>query len=392
MGKAFKILPYNYLADWGEFESFNGTFPEGWLASTAGTYASDTTNKKYGNYGLSIVGSCIAGIYRTIPNGSDYYGKTFKLSFWAKSTSTMPYIQLSDGVTESTCRISTANTWQELTIIKKLDYAATQIRIDLLAGIGSTVYFDSGYLVEGADGFLNLDTNYDVSSWQPQLNLKQDQYEIANREGSFIPEYHLQSRNIKVTGNVVGTDVASCRSNFDTLMKSLLSWQKNEKRNVYLYDDRVLEVYLKSFNWNYVNGLQMIKFDLQFSAPDSTTRYINKFRKRQVIAGTVTEFNLSYNGNAESKPVVRFLADQAAAITTCSLENLTTGENLAYTGTVPQNAALEIDCLEATVKNSSIDKISDFTGDFLGLVRGTNYFRFAGSNCTIMIDYFERWY
>jgi phage-related protein len=139
----------------------------------------------------------------------------------------------------------------------------------------------------------------------------------------------------------------------------------------------------------------MIRFNLQFVNADSIIRYFNKYRKRQVISGTVTEFNLSYKGNADTKPIVSFVADQGGAITTCSLENLTTGENFTYTGTVPTNVALDIDCDLGTVKNSSVDKIADFSstaGDFLGLVRGTNYFRFSGSNCIINIDYFERFF
>lgn len=233
-------------------------------------------------------------------------------------------------------------------------------------------------------------TKYAISNWQPALNMKQDHYEIAQREGSFIPDSHLQSRNIRVTGDVVGSDIASARIHFDTLMKSLLAWQTSEKRSIYLYDDRVSDVFLRSFDWNYKHGLQMIQFNLQLSAPDSTTRYFNKYRKRQVISGTVTEFNLSYGGNAESKPIVSFVANQGAAITTCSLENLTTGQNFSYVGTVPTNVALDIDCENGTVLNSSTDQIANWSGDFLGVVRGTNYFRFSGSNCEIHIDYFER--
>lgn len=356
--------------------------------------ARESTNKKFGNYGAMVAGTDIlslGALYRTIPNSSDYQGRTFSLGAWGMSASTGPYLMLSDGVNSKTVHLTSSSAMAFFTTPPmKIDYSATEIKASLVGYLNATAYFDSAVLCEGEDLFTTFDTNIDISEFSPTLNMKQDQYEIAQREGSFIPETHLQSRNIRLKGSVVGTDVVSTRSNFDSLMKSVLAWQVNEKRNLYLYDDRVLEVFLKGFDWNYLNGLQMIRFNAQMSAPDSTTRSINKYRTRQVISGTVTEFSLPYNGSALSKPVISFVADQGSAISTCVLENLTTGENFSYSGTVPTNVALDIDCDLGTVFNSSVDFISQFSGDFLGVVRGTNNFRFSGSNCTINIDYYER--
>ena len=397
MGKAFKILPFNYLSDWGEFESWAAgaaSAPDGWVTASTPLIAQETANIKFGSNAIAIVGTNgIGGIYRTIPNGADYNGRTFRFGVWAKSASTGPYIELNDGVTSKTVHLDGSNAFVFTTTPPmKLDYNATQIRLNLFASLSATVYFDGAVLCEGEDLFTNFDTNIDISDWQPQLNMKQDQYEIAGREGSFVPDNRIQGRNLKISGSVVGTDVVSTRSNFDNLMKSLIAWQNNEKRNLYLYDDRVIEVFLKGFDWKYQNGLQMIRFNAGLMAPDPTTRSLNKLRKRQVIAGTVTEFNLSYNGNARAFPVISFIANQGGAITTCQLENLTTQENVIYSGTVPTGVALDIDCGAGTVLNSSVSRLSDFgTSDFMGIVRGTNYFRFSGSNCQINIDYYERY-
>lgn len=404
MAKAFKSLPFNYLADWGEFESWAAgatSAPDGWIsASSPFLISSDATNFKFGSRGALLVGSAalgasstgVAGIYRTIPDGSDYQGRTFILGVWGKSSSTGPYIELNDGVTSKTLHLDGLNAFSFHTLPPmKIDYAATQIRINLFATKAATAYFDGAVLCEGEDLFTNFDTNIDISDWSPVLNLKQDQFEIANRDGSFIPSIHLQSKTIGLKGQVVGSDVASARSNFDGLMKSLLAWQDNEKRNVYLYDDRVWECFLKSFNHGYKNGLAFIPFTMQLASPDATNRSLAKLRKRQVIAGTVTEFSLPYNGNAKSLPIVSFVANQGATITTCILENLTTGENFAYVGTVPTGYALDIDCDLGTVYNSSVDSLGNWSGDFLGIVRGTNNFRFSGQNCVINIDYYERY-
>jgi len=396
MVTAFKILPKNYLDDWGEFESWGAgaaSAPDGWIAASTVLISSDAVNKKFGDRGAVVIGSGgLGGIYRTIPDGQDYAGRTFKLGLWAKSASTGPYIELNDGVSSQTVHLDGLDTFAELTTpAMKLDASATQIRVNLYASVGATAYFDSGVLCEGEDLFTSFDDNIVISKWQPSLNMRMDQHDIAQREGSFIADTHLTGRNIKVVGSVVGSDVVSARTHFDQLMKSIIGWQRDEKRNMYLYEDRVQEVFLKNFNWDYMNSLKFVRFNLQLTAPDSSTRTLGMFRHREVIAASVTEFNFSYGGNEQSKPKISIIADQGGAITTCNLENLTTGENMVYVGTVPTNVALNVDSDNGTVFASSVDQIANFTGsDFLGIVRGTNYFRFSGSPCTINIDYFER--
>lgn len=393
----FKILPRNYLADWGEFESWAlgvGSAPDGWLAATSPfLIASDATNLKYGTRGLMIVGSNggIGGVYRTIPNGSDYAGRTFKLGLWAKSASTGPYFEIHDGVTSSTVHLDGSNAFVEMTSpAHKLDVDATQIKISLFASANATAWFDSAILCEGPSLFTTFSGQIDPANFQPNLQMRQDRYEVSQREGSLIPESHIQSKNLRLSGQVVGSDADSTRNHFDTFIKSLISWRKNEQRELYIFDNRVAEVYLSNLANDYVNPLNMMRYTMNLVNQKGTERYIAKLRNRQVIAATVTEFNFSYGGSDESFPIVSFVADQGVTITTCTLKNLTTGESFSYTGTVPSGVALDIDCDLGTVLNSSVNKIADWTGDFLKVVVGTNYFEFSGSNCTINIDYFER--
>lgn len=401
MSTSFKILPNNYLKDWGEFESWasgSSSAPDGWIVATSPTLSQESTNVKFGSYSLCIVGSNgagVGGIYRTIPNGSDYSGRTFKLGVWGKSSSTGPYIELNDGVSSNTVHLDGSNAFIFTTTpAMKLDINTTQIRINLFASQSSTAYFDGAVLCEGEDLFTSLvDGNILVDRWNPSLNMKQDQYEISQREGSLITDNHLQSRNIRFGGTVAGSDVKSTRTHFDNLMKSILAWQTNEKRHIYLYEDRVKDVFLKSIDWDYTGrNCQMIKYNVQLSCPDSTSRYFSRLRSRTITTGTALEFNIPYNGNAFSLPAISFIANQGSNITTCQLQNLTTGETMAYVGTIPQNISLDIDCFEGTVFNSSVSDFSNFgTSDFIKLIRGTNYFRYYGTPCQINIDYFERY-
>lgn len=398
MGTAFKILPKNHLFDWGEFESWSigvGSAPDGWLRGTTANVQRESTNIKFGLYSALISGSsgAIGGLYRTIPNGTDYQGRTFTLGFWGKSASTGPYIELNDGVSSRTVHLNGSNAFVFTTTPPmKIDYSATQLTVGLWATINATAYYDSGVLCEGEDLFTSLsDDNIAVSNFSPNISFKQDQYEISQREGSLIPDSHIQSNNIRLRGTVSGTDTVSARTNFDSLLKCLVSWKTTEKRNLYLYDDRLREVYLKNFDWEYIDTLKYLEFNMQLASPDGLSRSIGRYRSRSIIAATVTEFSIPYNGNFDSKPIFQFIANQAVVISTLLLQNLTTGDNFAYVGTVPSGVSLEIDSFLGTVFNSSVDSTKYFSGEFVGLVRGTNYFRFSGSNCQINVDYFENY-
>ena len=65
MGNAFKILPLNYLKDWGEFESWASgaaSAPEGWVKTSSPQLAQETVLIKFGASSARIIGSTGAGI------------------------------------------------------------------------------------------------------------------------------------------------------------------------------------------------------------------------------------------------------------------------------------------------------------------------------------------
>jgi len=399
MARSFKILPKNYLEDWGEMEAWaegTGSAPTGWTRGTNPTVSRESTNFKFGLYSARVIGSsgALGGIYRTIPNGDDYAGRTFRLGVWAKSSSTGPYIEINDGVANVTYHIDGTNAFVfHTTPSIKLDKNATQITVGLWASLNSTCYYDGAVLCEGEDLFTDFaDGKILISDYGPRLDIRADDYEVSQKEGSLVVDTHRTGRPIRIRGTVGGSDVNSTRTHFDNLMKGLMSWRTDEKRTLYLFDDRCQDVFCQGVDSDFVRGANLMNYSVNLLNPDASTRYISKLRSRTVISATVQEFNLTYSGSSESLPVISFIANQGSTITTCQLENMTTGETLAYTGTVPTNVALDIDSALGTVFNSSVNRLSDYgSSDFIKLVRGTNYFRYSGTVCQINIDYFERY-
>jgi phage-related protein len=76
-----------------------------------------------------------------------------------------------------------------------------------------------------------------------------------------------------------------------------------------------------------------------------------------------------------------------------TIENLTTGQVWSWTGTVAAGDTLDVDFENPSILNDGVDAIQYSVGDFpqLKLNPGGNQMKFTGSNCTIKVDYTEKY-
>lgn len=392
-----KITPKNLLADWGEFEDWeNGddAEPTGWSKTGTPTIAKESTIKKHGDYSVKLIGTDTGqDIHRAIDDGEDYQGRTITLGVWVYTSGAGVTITIDDGVGTTNSSAHTGGGGLELlSVTRQIDPSATKLQATLNIPNGVTAYFDSCLLVEGEVLYIDLNSNdYAMQMISNNVDVRADDYDIAREEGVLIPEMHVGRKTLRFSGDVSGSSLSNARANFDNLMKSLFRWKKSEKLELSFFDDRIKEVFLNKLSYDPESAGQLHKFDISFLAEKPTWRYISRLRKSQVIASSPTSFNLIYHGTFESKPIIYFIADQAVDISSCLLENMTTGESLTFTGTVTVGNTLKVDCDLKTVENNGVSSLAYFPGDFLKLVPGTNYLKFTGSLCTIKIDWFDRW-
>lgn len=397
MDRALKISPKNLFSDWGDFEDWeagDSAAPTGWTKTSTPTVAKESTIKKFGSYALKMVGGGSGqSVYRALPSGTDYQGRTISLGCWVYTSGAGVTLTISDGVGSANSSAHTGGGgWEFLSVTRKIDVAATKVQADLNIPNGVTAYYDGCVLVEDETIFTYLESaTAHVDTWKPSIGIKNQRFSIARRSGIYIPEITMEGRTINIKGYVAGDTLSDARTNLDNLVKALLSARDDEQREIYLYDDRVMEAFLDDLDWDYVAKLKVAQYNLKFLAQEPSVRYISKLRKKEVIASSPTEFNFAYNGNIRSKPIIYFIADQSVAITSCKLENLTTGESFSFTGTVAAGETLKVDCETFEVLNDTDDGLANFLGDFLKLVKGTNYLKYTGSLCTIKIDWFDRW-
>ncbi len=393
MGKALKISPKNLL-DWGSVESWSAgdsSAPDGWtMSGTAGSVAKESTIVKIGTYSMKII-SGSSNTYKSsisLSNYDDYENRTIKFGMWAYcGTGSKARIYIDDGVAaqQDSSDHTGGSSWEFLEVEHQISASNTELTFGCeVTSSTITAYFDGGVAVEGDTIFTDL-SDY-IEAWSPSVKYRNSKFTIARKHGVFSQGVRYDSRSITLKGNVAKTTEALARTAYDAIIKACNSGDKD----LYLYDDRFVTGYLTSEKHKYNAAMRMIQFDLKFFCADPFIKYTSKLRSSTTISSSPTSFDFEVNGAVETRPVITF-TPTGNTITSCTLENLTTGQSMSFTETVADGDELRIDCDSLEVTNDAVDAIGDFTGDFLKLIPGTNYMKFTGSDNVINIEWKDQW-
>lgn len=396
MALDLKISPVN-LIDWGGFESWSAgvsSAPDGWTLTGAGaSIAREATTKKIGDYAAKLTrGGTNCYISLTLSDYEDYKGKTVKLGVWVNtSIANAVLLTIDDGVgTTDSSNHTGGGGWEWLTVTRNIDASATKIEIMLkINTTDGDAFFDDVLLVEGEDLYFDLTTaTYAVGDCNVDNPNRMSNYTIPRKDGDFIDDDKLEPIRIALKGDLIGTDAPTVRTNLDALIEKFTQGEKE----LYLFDDRKIKVRKRSFKYFYERPIVMAKFNIDFIAGVPFWVSVSKYRNKQVISASPTTYSITPGGNAYSKPKITIDADQGVDVTSVVLENLTSGEKLSYSATISSGNSLVIDCDKFTVENNSVDDIGNFSGDFLKLLGRENKIKYTGANCTIKVEYSDRWY
>lgn len=398
MSVAYKIAPVNIIEDFPDFESWsngNSVAPDGWtMAGTAGSVSRETTEIKFGTYGMKII-SGASTTYRAeydVKNFDTYAGRTVKFGCWVKcSTANKARIGVNDGVTTTYSGYHTGGgSFEFLTVTVQISASNTILK--LLCEVASatiTAYFDSAYAAIGELLFTNLrSSNYYVDGDDVQLRMSFDvaEYDIPRREGTVIEQVRINSKRITIKTKIYDDSFNAARALYDSLVYALT----NGKKQFYHADDRYMNVFLTNISsLRYKVDGQYYEFQSDLTAPEPYERTLSRQRNRNSVVASSLSFNIAYNGSADSYPRILFVP-VGATMSSCLLENLTTAERFIFSSNVPVGVTMEVDCDERTVLNGGVDGLSYWTGDFMKMTKGTNYFKFTGGSCLLLFDYFEK--
>lgn len=386
-----KVTPKNILK-WGNYEDWeNGASAaptENTLDGVSATVARESTIIKQGTYSAAVTrAGNDALLYYNHPDFADYEGHRMTFGCWVYATvASRARISLRDGVDISYSSYhSGVAGWEWLTVTRNIDASATRLTTGGNVDTGdTTAFFDGGILVDGPLNY--LDTSSYFENWSIDNRFRQASHRVSRRPGLIIPDSEFDSLGLNISGNVYGATATAARDTYDDLMQYLSVGEKD----VYIYDDRYIRAFLTSKSDDRKAANRVIVFDLKFITQIPFYQYVQYLRKTQAISSSPTSFTLTVNGNVYSQPIINFIAG-GSNITSCTLENITRGETMSFTGTVTAGNTLVIDGNDLTVLNNSVDEIGSFSGDFLRLNPGDNILKFTGSNCTIKVDWADRW-
>jgi|GEM_PF-6913814 len=406
MNTDIKISPENLL-EWSDFEDWvNGTTSaptEHTLSGTGATIARESTHVKKGIYSAAVtrVGNDVT-LYHDLSSYASYLGRRMTYGKWVKcSVANRARIAISDGVGTSTSSYHTGGgDWEFLEVTRNIDASATRLRVEDQVNTGNTTaYFDGGILVEGNTTFVDLSTY--VESIRPSRSFDIKSYNVIRRDGSLINSMNYNDLTLSIKGTVADNSISTARSTFDSLLAALTPHRKTPtledvKSDFYIYDDRRLRVFVESFSHEFIAAMKMIRFDLRLRSVDPFFRGLNKNRDSQTLASSPTSWTITNNGKVYSKPIIKVTAPGGGSITAVTIENLTTGEIMSYSGTIAASESLIIDTDAATVENDGANDIANFSGagDFIRLVPGANSLKatFTGTaNGTIKFDWFDKY-
>jgi len=401
-----KISPENLIfwanmEDWSEGTSVAPT--EHTLTGASATVAREGTTIKQGTYSAAVTrAGADATLYHDFPDYADYVGRKMTFGCWVYATvASRARIAISDGVSsDATSSLhSGVAGWEFLTCTLNVATTATRIRVEMRVITGNTTaYFDGGILVEGDTAITVITSIADVAKMIPATQYRGQTFKIARRMGTKVLNMQPESATWKIEGMVVATTLATARTNLDTLNEIINSQRikpsgDREFKDLYLLDDRFVRGIVQSTDKENRAVMRVREFDFKFIIPDPFEYFVQKTRHKETLAASPTTFTVTNNGNAFSRLLITIL-NNTSTISSLTFENLTTGQNWSYTGSLLTSDLLVVDTDELTVTNDGTEDPANFSGDAeLYLLPGDNEIKVTGLvSGTVKIDFFDRWY
>ena len=209
--------------------------------------------------------------------------------------------------------------------------------------------------------------------------LKQALAIIQTKDRGYLSSVQHPSRPFDFRVAVVGTGVADVISKLDNIKKTLGTETEHQL---------ILDV----INTRYFNAI-LDDFDGDFTAPacwEGSLSFICPDPLAYSTTETSSDFNIdadpdtiteTVGGTAITKPVWTLTAGETLSDVTIKLENVTTGEELQWTGSLVDEDELEIDCKYWTVKKNSVSAMT-ITGEFPRLIAGSNSIKVTALSTT----------
>lgn len=394
------LLLFSNFEDWENGASSAPT--EHTLSGASASVARNSSIVKQGTYSAAVTRSgADATLYYDFPEYADYVNRKMTFGCWVYATvASRARIAISDGVGSTNSSYHTGgSSWEYLEVTHDIDPSATRIRVEMHVNTGNTTaYFDGGVLVDGDDTGLVLSDVSAVARWTPSNRYRGQEFRVARRTGVKIPNMFIESKTIRIEGDIATTDSTTSRTYLDSLNRAVNTerFKPNSDRqpkDLYLFDDRFVRGFPSGFSPEISAALRKIDFTYDFAIPDPFFWYVQLLRSSNAIAASPTSFEVTVNGNAFTRPKFT-ITNSGSNVTSIIVANLTTNQSFSYTGSVATAGVLEVDCEEIDVEIDDVDDMANASGDLeMILVPGVNKIKVTGLvSATCKVDWRDKWY
>ncbi|MDD4873401.1 MAG: phage tail family protein [Dehalococcoidales bacterium] len=196
---------------------------------------------------------------------------------------------------------------------------------------------------------------------------------------ALIGGYKRNALGLKMNVVIQGTNAADVISNLDNVKKTLVG-EDEEQLILDSVNTRYWNARLESLDGEFVSNT-IWQGTLTFLCPDplaySTTETSSDFNI-DADPDTISE---TMDGTAITKPVWTLTAGETLTDVTIKLENVITGEELQWTGSLVDEDELEIDSANWTVKLNGTSAMT-ITGEFPRLQPGSNTIKVTAFSTT----------
>jgi hypothetical protein len=235
-----------------------------------------------------------------------------------------------------------------------------------------------------------------VDAFGLQLASRLNEQSVARRHGAYLADIPLLDKGvIRLQGMVFGEDAADSETQLLLLGQAFNVFGQQK---FYYWSDKFWVAVKSTWNWEAVPGTPGTahKFQAELHCPDPYLYEDAITEDTQNPDGSDLTFDLVNGSYADVYPRTTFTADKGAAITACTLSNLTTGLDFIYGGTVAIDKTLLVDPCDQqkgiTVRNNGVEDLVNVGGTFpVLLLPGTNHMKFVGSACTLLNEWRHRW-
>lgn len=215
---------------------------------------------------------------------------------------------------------------------------------------------------------------------------------IPKTHGSISEEAKIESLEINVEGDILGSDYDDLRTKRDSLKAALNSG----KQKFTIDDDRYVIAQLSDFSFSFATIRTLGKWSATFIA-----HYPFEIAETASVSTATPTSGVGYTinnaGNAPARVKIKVTAPVGGITDNIQIENTTVGELCKYRGTVAAGKVLEIDNRYDTddfeVLNDGVSDFEDFEGDFITLNPGNNTIKYTGTpGAVVEITHRPQWY